>query len=481
MGKRYDTRKMTELCDSISHAVSNYTVRAEMLENEYSVYNSNNTYRGEAANASKEFVYKGQGKLIKEQVRVLNKLRRKFNETQDAFRDMVDSSPNAKIDMDVLEGNKRFFSMQHESFEDKAMQLERLSREIRDKFDRFGYITTISYDRAKYGFEDLCGYSGFMNKCMRSFEEFDEETKAYLKSSELDRYMYDIETDTKATMNALNGMSVYNPDVKKITMTPVAQMATKMMSSMGITTNSNVSLTEGEKLLKLLRLERSANLPVDANIIKTATEYAVQMCPSKEGTCAIQKCSAAMLATDGQTLKSAADMAVGFIPLAPTVAPELAPILAPIAEGILIGAAIVLFIVILYEVGKAVYHLFESSEKEDENEVKKEVEEESESKKNKSDEDGKVEKKTTTQGNEIDVTPSDNHSTTTDNPGVKGNPDSSVDIVDEEGNIKTRRWYDENGKAYRDVDMTDHGNPKQHPEVPHEHEWDWSSGKPIRR
>ena len=367
MGKRYDARKMTELCDSISHAVSNYTVRAEMLENEYSVYNSNNTYRGEAANASKEFVYKGQGKLIKEQVRVLNKLRRKFIETQDAFRDIVDSSPNAKIDMDVLEENKSFFSMQHESFEDKAMQLERLSREIRDRFDRFGYITTISYDRAKYGFEDLCGYSGFMNKCMRSFEEFDEETKSYLKSSELDRYMYDIETDTKATMNALNGMTVYNPDVKKITMTPVAQMAVKMMSSMGITTNSNVSLTEGEKLLKLLRLERSANLPVDANIIKTATEYAVQMCPSKEGTRAIQKCSAAMLATDGQTLKSAADMAVGFIPLAPTVAPELAPILAPlapIAEGILIGAAIVLFIVILYEVGKAVYHLFESSGKE---------------------------------------------------------------------------------------------------------------------
>jgi hypothetical protein len=32
-----------------------------------------------------------------------------------------------------------------------------------------------------------------------------------------------------------------------------------------------------------------------------------------------------------------------------------------------------------------------------------------------------------------------------------------------------------------DVDHTDHGNPKRHPEVPHEHEWDWSSGKAVRK
>ena len=56
-----------------------------------------------------------------------------------------------------------------------------------------------------------------------------------------------------------------------------------------------------------------------------------------------------------------------------------------------------------------------------------------------------------------------------------------TDILDENGQVKTRRWYDSEGKAYRDVDMTDHGNPKQHPEVPHEHTWDWSSGGPIRK
>jgi len=46
---------------------------------------------------------------------------------------------------------------------------------------------------------------------------------------------------------------------------------------------------------------------------------------------------------------------------------------------------------------------------------------------------------TSNKGNEYDNKPSDNHSTTTKNPGYKGEPNSSVDIVDQDGNVKTRR------------------------------------------
>ena len=234
MGKKYDARKMTELCDTLDHAIERYTAHAEMLENEYEKYNSNNTYRGEAADASKEFVYKGQGKLLKEQLRVLNRLNKKFRETQDAFSSLVDSSPNAKIDTDVIEYDKRYLEQQKESFEEKAWQMERVTREMADKFERFGFLTRVNADRARYGFEDMCGYNGLLNKSLRKFEEFDAEMTALLKQTGLDRYMYDLENDTKATMNALDGMTVYNPDVKKITVTPIAQMAAKMMYSAGL-------------------------------------------------------------------------------------------------------------------------------------------------------------------------------------------------------------------------------------------------------
>jgi hypothetical protein len=49
-----------------------------------------------------------------------------------------------------------------------------------------------------------------------------------------------------------------------------------------------------------------------------------------------------------------------------------------------------------------------------------------------------------------------------------------------ENGKKTIRWYDSEGKAYRDVDMSDHGNSKEHLEVPHEHTWEYNNGKPKR-
>ena len=87
----------------------------------------------------------------------------------------------------------------------------------------------------------------------------------------------------------------------------------------------------------------------------------------------------------------------------------------------------------------------------------------------------------TNKGNEIDVTPSKNHTTTTENPGTKGEPNTSVDILNKDGQITTRRWYDSAGDAYRDVDYTNHGNPAKHPEWPREHFWDWSTNPPSRQ
>ncbi|MCL1924948.1 MAG: hypothetical protein FWF50_05110 [Defluviitaleaceae bacterium] len=75
----------------------------------------------------------------------------------------------------------------------------------------------------------------------------------------------------------------------------------------------------------------------------------------------------------------------------------------------------------------------------------------------------------TNNDNIIDTTPARNHSTVTRNPGLKGTPNSSIDILDRRGNLATRRWFDKNGRQFRDVDFTDHGFPNNHPEVPHEH------------
>ena len=88
-------------------------------------------------------------------------------------------------------------------------------------------------------------------------------------------------------------------------------------------------------------------------------------------------------------------------------------------------------------------------------------------------EEGKGDSETVTsnKGNVYDNTPSSNYSTTSGNP-IKGEPNSSVDILDKNGNVVRRRWFDSEGNAMRDLDYTNHGNPKTHPEWPHEHIWE---------
>ena len=76
---------------------------------------------------------------------------------------------------------------------------------------------------------------------------------------------------------------------------------------------------------------------------------------------------------------------------------------------------------------------------------------------------------TSNKGNTYGNKPASNHKTVDKNPGMKGEPNSSVDIKDKNGNVVTRRWYDKDGNATREIHYTNHGNPKQHPEVPHEH------------
>jgi hypothetical protein len=56
---------------------------------------------------------------------------------------------------------------------------------------------------------------------------------------------------------------------------------------------------------------------------------------------------------------------------------------------------------------------------------------------------------------------------------LKGDVNTPGRLYDNEGNLKQKRWYGEDGLPIRDRDYTDHENPKKHPLVPHDHDWDF--------
>lgn len=51
---------------------------------------------------------------------------------------------------------------------------------------------------------------------------------------------------------------------------------------------------------------------------------------------------------------------------------------------------------------------------------------------------------------------------------AQGSP-NSVSKNFKNGKLDSERYYGSDGKAYLDIDYSDHGNSKTHPNVPHEH------------
>ncbi len=63
---------------------------------------------------------------------------------------------------------------------------------------------------------------------------------------------------------------------------------------------------------------------------------------------------------------------------------------------------------------------------------------------------------------------------------TKSKPNSKKTLYKNGKKIRDR-YYDEQGYAKKDIDYTDHGNPKEHPKVPHEHKWDWRNPEEPKR
>ena len=61
---------------------------------------------------------------------------------------------------------------------------------------------------------------------------------------------------------------------------------------------------------------------------------------------------------------------------------------------------------------------------------------------------------------------------------IKGTANSTVDKTDDNGKTLQRRIYGDDGMAIIDLDTSDHGLPKAHPNGAHKHIFDYSKKKP---
>jgi len=61
----------------------------------------------------------------------------------------------------------------------------------------------------------------------------------------------------------------------------------------------------------------------------------------------------------------------------------------------------------------------------------------------------------------------------------KGEPNFSADLLNSDGTVKQRRYYDEQGRAKKDIDFN-HSDDGTHT-FPHRHKWDWSKKPPRQK
>ena len=62
----------------------------------------------------------------------------------------------------------------------------------------------------------------------------------------------------------------------------------------------------------------------------------------------------------------------------------------------------------------------------------------------------------------------------------KSSAPNSVTKNYKDGKLSTERYFGSDGKPYLDIDYSNHGNPKMHPIVPHEHKITFKGDKMCR-
>ena len=231
MGKTWDTEKIEKFIDSFSRAYDRYTDDLYSLEDGMSKYYFNDTYRGQAAVASKNFIEDGQSKLHVKQIEIQRRLVLKYYEMLEAFKNKVDSSSIARIDTDLLQDIKKSFKIYDNVIDVEGYDIESKARYIADKFGRInGNLVPPSYRMVSEMYEDFCGSGGLFDQFIRKVEEFDEEMCSDIDQSGIEEDVDELQNKIVSTASALDSMQVSVENMPKFSL-GLSSLSAKALSA----------------------------------------------------------------------------------------------------------------------------------------------------------------------------------------------------------------------------------------------------------
>ena len=210
----YDAEKTNEFIDDFFHVLNQHESKAEMLYSIYSRYCHNDTFVGDTATKTKLYIASHQ-KFLSDNHELQRAIYKKYCDIASNFSDTVDASPKARIKMSVLKKVKSDYREMSDTLEYHGRKIMNLAQELQDAFGEFGDFTIPDFHSAICEYDEFCGSSGFLDKCMNNLIEFNEWSSDTVDNSGLYDAEKHMQKKINATVNTLDSMTVYQPDIAK--------------------------------------------------------------------------------------------------------------------------------------------------------------------------------------------------------------------------------------------------------------------------
>ena len=219
----YDAEKVADFIEDLRYVNERYNDKLGMLGTEYDHYRDNQTFVGRAATASKYAIEIKQKGYLHEGVYSIEKaIYDKYCSLDDMFKEMVDPSPKARIDTDVIENVKCDYVRQAETSDIVGRVLENSSRYLEQEFGDLGQVTQINYNGVRAIYDEFNGNGGMLDKCVKRMEDYETEALASVDNSQLDYQVSDLQGAITRAAGGLNDMKTYDPSMEKNSISLVA-------------------------------------------------------------------------------------------------------------------------------------------------------------------------------------------------------------------------------------------------------------------
>ncbi|MBR4670979.1 MAG: hypothetical protein IKO84_10295 [Butyrivibrio sp.] len=206
--KWFDVRKTTEVFEALKQEAETYCKNSDATGLAYQSFVASEAFMGQSADATKNFVGNGMGKMNSDIKEAVLKCLKNQEDLLTGFSEMVDSSPNAYIDYNTLKLIDQDFDGYYTNFKSIAQSVDEIINKLNNEFGKdLGEFPKPDKGGVQNAFNDMCGAEsggGYIKECQDKFISFDSTMSDHVRANDTVAFRDDI---TGKLTNATNAFS----------------------------------------------------------------------------------------------------------------------------------------------------------------------------------------------------------------------------------------------------------------------------------